>query len=319
MEEVMKDASRNFNRQYKELANGRMQRKAKDKRDRAKGALAGMVVGDCLGSPVEFTHDYNHPWITKMEPCGHWFLPKGCWTDDSALGFNIMQAFIDHKDDFDVVHVAEAFAKWLYGAQWSSQPYPFGIGRDCGAGIENFVRTGSLKNGTEQSQGNGTVMRFAPSWFVARKVASGDVEKAREIEFAISDITHNSSVTRKAVSKLSSILSDHIEEGKKTKEDSIYVERKFVNNSGWCISTVEAALWAFKSTHNFRDALVAAVNLGGDADTIGDVCGQIAGSYYGFSAIPKTWLKDIKEWSMVEEFIDEFLDATGVSEVRHAP
>ena len=55
------------------------------------------------------------------------------------------------------------------------------------------------------------------------------------------------------------------------------------------------ALWAFNATHNFRDALVAAVNLGGDADTIGAVCGQIAGAYYGYSAIPREWLEAVKD------------------------
>ena len=77
-----------------------------------------------------------------------------------------------------------------------------------------------------------------------------------------------------------------------------------------CISTIDTALWAFNTTNNFRDALVAAVNLGGDADTIGAVCGQIAGSYYGFSSIPKKWLTDVKDWERLDAFIDRFLDLT---------
>lgn len=34
-------------------------------RDRAKGALWGLVVGDCLGSPIQFSDKDEHPWITE--------------------------------------------------------------------------------------------------------------------------------------------------------------------------------------------------------------------------------------------------------------
>jgi len=55
------------------------------------------------------------------------------------------------------------------------------------------------------------------------------------------------------------------------------------------IDTLEAALWAFASTDDFATGALAAVNLGGDADTTGAVYGQIAGAYYGASGIPAAW------------------------------
>ena len=81
---------------------------------------------------------------------------------------------------------------------------------------------------------------------------------------------------------------------------------------GWAVSTLEAAIWAFQHTANFRDALVAAVNLGGDADTIGAVCGQVAGSYYGYSAIPRRWVEKVKDWEKVDALIDDFLKTVEV-------
>ena len=53
---------------------------------------------------------------------------------------------------------------------------------------------------------------------------------------------------------------------------------------------------------------IAAVNLGGDADTIGAACGQIAGAYYGHSAIPRKWLEAVKDWQTADALIDKFLD-----------
>jgi len=61
------------------------------------------------------------------------------------------------------------------------------------------------------------------------------------------------------------------------------------------VYSLEAALWAFEQTTIFKDALLFAVNLGGDADnTIAAITGQIAGAYYGLSQILDEWLRDIQ-------------------------
>jgi ADP-ribosyl-[dinitrogen reductase] hydrolase len=50
--------------------------------------------------------------------------------------------------------------------------------------------------------------------------------------------------------------------------------------SGSVVKSFEAALGAFHRAENFREAVLKAVNLGDDADTKGEVCGQLAGSYW---------------------------------------
>lgn len=45
------------------------------------------------------------------------------------------------------------------------------------------------------------------------------------------------------------------------------------------------------NTDKFEDAVMQAVNLGDDANTVGAVAGQIAGAIYGYSGVPKS-LKD---------------------------
>ncbi|MBP5543075.1 MAG: ADP-ribosylglycohydrolase family protein [Kiritimatiellae bacterium] len=86
-------------------------------------------------------------------------------------------------------------------------------------------------------------------------------------------------------------------------------------NSGWCVSTVESALWALNTTGTFEDALIAAVNLGGDADSIGAVCGQLAGAKYGLSAIPERWLHAIKDHGRVDALFQKFLAALGIENI----
>ncbi|MEV4423036.1 ADP-ribosylglycohydrolase family protein [Patulibacter sp. NPDC049589] len=58
---------------------------------------------------------------------------------------------------------------------------------------------------------------------------------------------------------------------------------------GFAPPSLEAALWAVWSTRSFEDAVLAAVNLGDDADTTGAIAGQLAGALYGADAIPAHW------------------------------
>ena len=58
-------------------------------------------------------------------------------------------------------------------------------------------------------------------------------------------------------------------------------EAKDIKPSGFVVDTLEAVLWAFHRTDNFRDGCLLACNLGGDADTIAAVFGQIGVRFMG--------------------------------------
>lgn len=63
-----------------------------------------------------------------------------------------------------------------------------------------------------------------------------------------------------------------------------------IQGKGYVVPALEAALWAFNGSENFRDGALLAVNLGDDADTTGAIFGQLAGAYYGLKDIPKNWV-----------------------------
>jgi ADP-ribosyl-[dinitrogen reductase] hydrolase len=54
-------------------------------------------------------------------------------------------------------------------------------------------------------------------------------------------------------------------------------------------------------SHSFEDAVVHAVNLGYDADTVGAVTGMLAGRKYGLKGIPTRWLdKLVKKDELID-------------------
>ena len=64
-------------------------------------------------------------------------------------------------------------------------------------------------------------------------------------------------------------------------------------------------LWAFYHTENFKDAVLKAVNLGDDADTVGAITGQIAGAYYGLDGIPQEWVNKLAKKELIFDLIDK--------------
>ena len=73
-----------------------------------------------------------------------------------------------------------------------------------------------------------------------------------------------------------------------------------IKSSGYVVDTLEAAVWSLITTDGFEQALLKAVNLGDDSDTVGAVTGGLAGLYYGYGQIPAAWLDAIKRREWIE-------------------
>jgi ADP-ribosyl-[dinitrogen reductase] hydrolase len=66
-----------------------------------------------------------------------------------------------------------------------------------------------------------------------------------------------------------------------------------ISSSGYVIDTLEASLWCLLNSTSYAEAVLKAVNLGQDTDTIAAVTGGLAGIYYGVDNIPQKWIEQI--------------------------
>lgn len=78
-----------------------------------------------------------------------------------------------------------------------------------------------------------------------------------------------------------------------------------IRSTGYVIDSLEAAVWSLITTDSYKDAMLRAVNLGEDTDTIAAIAGGLAGVYYGYESIPKEWLDAIVKREWIEEKIRE--------------
>ena len=83
-------------------------------------------------------------------------------------------------------------------------------------------------------------------------------------------------------------------------DDISCIPEQDIYSSGYVLHTLEASLWAFLTTNNFKDAVLKAVNLGDDTDTIGSITGGMAGLFYGFEQIPENWINQLARTKDIE-------------------
>jgi ADP-ribosyl-[dinitrogen reductase] hydrolase len=75
-------------------------------------------------------------------------------------------------------------------------------------------------------------------------------------------------------------------------------------------AALEAALWAFERGRDLRGCLQAAAALGGDADTVAAITGQLAGAHYGASALPASWRATLARVAQIETMADALVDGS---------
>lgn len=243
-------------------------------------------------------------------------MEPGQWTDDTSMALCLTHSLLK-KGFFDAQNQMKIYALWKNKGAFSVNGTCFDIGVTVSSAISQFEKTGNPFSGSTDpnSAGNGSLMRLAPVALFYFSDINAIVKWAGES----SRTTHGADEAISACQYFSALIYGALTGESKERlltgvyepvrdfwgryrlapaiiniADNLKIKsRNDIKSSGYVIDTLEAALWAFKNTDNFKDGAILAVNLGGDADTVGAVYGQIAGAYYGESNLPISWIKKL--------------------------
>lgn len=308
---------------------------APDLRDRLRGAVVGVLVGDALGVPVEFSgrsmRDQDP--VTDMRGFGTWNQPPGTWSDDSSMTLATADALATHG--WDPRAMMDGYLAWLDQARWTAHGAVFDVGNATRNAIMLYRIHGDCHDcgqSDERDNGNGSLMRAQPvsCWLFG----SGTEAMIRQAGEA-SALTHahlrsrlccawhalwcdgllGGQDVRSAALSASQRLRRHVppEEREPLARlldgSAMDLDRSAVIAGGYVVSTLEAALWSLAQHDGFADAVLAAVNLGGDTDTNAAVTGGMAGLRCGLSGIPPRWIAALARSQEVLEFASTFADA----------
>lgn len=286
--------------------------------DRLAGSLVGLAVGDCVGAAVEFRSRDSFPEVTDMLGGGPFNLPVGYWTDDTSMALCLAESLIQYPN-FDRRDLLSRFADWYRHGYNSSTGRCFDIGTTTRSAIRNFEETGSELNNTHfMDAGNGSIMRLAPvaiKWHNDESMAVGAAIMQSETTHGSTECVDSCELMARVLVRAYKATSkeevfeievlDRWTDRVKTILTTLDVGRDAVSSTGYVIHTLHAALWCFKHTDNFRDAILLATNLGDDTDTVAAVTGQIAGAYYGLEGIPQDWRDKLYDYQRIVDLANE--------------
>lgn len=285
--------------------------------ERYQGALVGLAVGDALGTTLEFRPPGSFKPISDMLGGGAFQLQPGQWTDDTSMALCLATSLVEKKG-FDPLDQMQRYVRWWQEGYWSSTGRCFDIGNTTSTALSRFLRTGEPYSGSldTRSAGNGAIMRLAPvPLFFANQphlAITYCAQSSRTTHAAPAAIDAARYMGGLIIAAIQGLPKAQILSANYSPIPNLWTTEPLapeiaeiaagsfkkrqppeIKGSGYVVKSLEAALWAFYHTDNFRDGALLAVNLGDDADTTGAVYGQIAGTYYGYTNIPPTWCQKI--------------------------
>lgn len=302
------------------------------RKDMIMGCLVGLAVGDAYGTTWEFTNKFQMPSEDELSDYiiggGPFDLNPGDWTDDTSMALCLAESLIE-KGRWDEPDQMQRYVDWWLNGHNSVKGECFDIGHSTRSALGWYNMTEGREYVTNpDGAGNGVLMRLAP---IPMFFYDGE-DAVLTLNCCVREsmMTHPSSQSYQCSMLMGAIIDkifsgerdkdkivsfEYLDENSKAMYDELYEEYGCTENgrielikiaeykdlgankisgSGYCVHTLEAALWAFLSTDSFMAGLKRVVSLGDDTDTTGAVYGQIAGAYYGLSQIPH---RDKLTWS----------------------
>ena len=305
------------------------------RRDRLAGGLVGLLVGDALGVPYEFTRPTDVPDVQDIEfepPAGflrsHIGTPPGTWSDDGAQALCLLASIL-RQDRLDV----EDFGRRL--VNWNDHGYMTPDGRVFDVGIQTsralqVIRSGgpavTAGGSSESDNGNGSLMRVLP---LALWHAGSDEELVRGA-FLQSMPTHGH-VRSQVCCAIYVLWARRLLDGQEVEAawlDAVRSTRALVADSpeaveqlefhvrpdgdatgrgtGYVVDALRSARQV-QSAGDYEAIVRAAIRLGSDTDTTACIAGGIAGIRFGLAGIPARWREGLQGRDVVEPLLDQLL------------
>lgn len=265
------------------------------------GSLVTLAIGDALGAPLEGSRK-PEAWLAEYRPGGRHFRKRGEFTDDTLQAIAVAESLVACREFCETEIVKKLSESYIVRPEW------FG---PTSTRFFDLVRSGTVPHHAawivhklnHGSRTNGSVMRGFPLglFFPAPQVYA--------ISLRCSALTHHDPVAGHCSAFLNSMVSDMVRGASR--------QQAFRRARSLCTSPEvhavlgsydahapepsldsvlcsHAALYCFMHARSLEQAVLSAVNLGGDADTVGACCGALAGAYWGLPAVPRRWKEGLE-------------------------
>ncbi len=293
--------------------------------DRFRGCMLGLACGDAIGTAVEFRPRRSFDRIYDMVGGGPFNLAPGQWTDDTSMALCLGASLVNEKG-FNARDQMERYCQWAEEGYLSSTGECFDIGQTVSSALNRFRQTGDPMSGATEPipAANGSIMRLAPvpmffypDWGEAVRMSGESSKTTHGARECVDACQLFGSMIYKALDgrpKDEILFGRHFhpDRGVSLTKTILALARgeyrdlseSALHGSGYVVKSLEAALWCFYRHESYEEAVLAAANLGEDADTTAAVCGQLAGAHYGETGIPATWREKLAMGTFIAALAD---------------
>jgi ADP-ribosylglycohydrolase len=300
---------------------------AKDLRERFLGAFVGLAVGDALAAATQGATPGKFAPIRDLVGGGPFDLPCGAWSDDTAMALCLAESLIE-RDGFDARDQMQRYTRWQQQGHLSATGEALGITASTGRalGLARWQRKLFCGSHDPKQLDPEPLSRVAPAvmfFYNSPPVAVHQgCEAARttcqapivlECCRALAALLYGA-LAGKSQADIFRPGADILDIARLKPSIAALItdksEPKPAPAGKRADSALQAALWAFRTTNNFRSGALRAANLGGSSDVITAVYGALAGAHYGVSAIPAAWRNNLMHHSLIVRFAERLLAHT---------
>ncbi|WP_186578004.1 ADP-ribosylglycohydrolase family protein [Aquibacillus kalidii] len=298
--------------------------------------MYGGIIGDLMGVPVEFKKRGTF-YINDVMGYGTYNQPPGTWSDDTSLTLCLVENIIEKGT---INSLMDKFVRYRDSGYCTPYGETFDIGVSTSEAISKFkngVPASNCGGTSEYENGNGAIMRISPLVFLLHNEFS--FEKKVELIKQYTEITHShpraivgsiiyvelllrlfhNNSLEKSIKDISELFYENFNDNHIYRKELNHYKRIFEENfwevpideiasDGYVVHTLEAAIWSLGNTKSFKDAILTAVNLGDDTDTVASITGALAGMYYKMDGIPEEWLAKIVKKEDIDHLIEKFYE-----------
>ncbi len=308
-------------------------------RDRYRGCMLGLAIGDALGQPVEFLHGQDRLDAFGPEGVGGFEagrFPAGSYTDDTQMSMALAEGILSAGPGAALGDVMAGVGTEF--VQWESQPEGGhrAPGNTCLTGCRNYASgTHWRESGVAESKGCGSAMRAAPiglAWpdddgqisevGIASSVIThghpcalaGAVGMAALVSMALADADVEEMYDR--VFALTDEISVEFTDRLSTVPEALKLptaEAWELLGEGWVAEeAVAGALYSFwRTPDDYAATVLHAANTDGDSDSLACMAGAISGAYNGERAIPEEWRADVENATALMDIADRLCEYAG--------
>lgn len=302
---------------------------------KVRDAFLGLAIGDAIGVPYELVkrEELAKNPVTDMVGYGAHDQPAGTWSDDASMTFCTVEALLD---GFNTRRMGLYFLRWFDNGWWSAHGKAFGSGGTTRKALK-AIRGGRPpeKAGSphRDDNGNGSLMRILPmAFYLKDRPVNERMEKVAKasmithahpiavmacfyyVQFAIGLLQGKS--RKEVYNELCTHLPHIMLEWKWPPKDQTFsrllmqdiweLPEEDIMSSSYVVHTLEASIWCLMTTDSYEEAVLKAVNLGGDSDSTAAVTGGLAGILYGLKHVPFHWQTTLTRHQEILDLCDRF-------------